>query len=302
VSTSTVELYEPGVIDVRELFAILWGRRWLIIACVIVMTAIAAAVAFLSTSIYRSSIVLIPANPEQMGLAGGLGNALGQLGGLASLAGIDIGAGGMANEEALAVLESRQFTEEFIHDLQLTPILFAKKWDAKNANWREGVIPPTPGKAYKYFSKKVRTIERDKKTQIVTVNIDWRDREFAAQWANQLVERLNAEMRSRAIARTNASVGYLENELQNTTTIATREAINRLIEAQIKQRMLANVTHEYAFRVVDRAVPADRDDPIRPKKLLLLLAGPFVGLVIGVAAALLASWGWASPPRQRVAS
>jgi uncharacterized protein involved in exopolysaccharide biosynthesis len=46
--------------------------------------------------------------------------------------------------------------------------------------------------------------------------------------------------------------------------------------------MVANVTHEYAFRVVDKAMPPDIDDPVRPRKLMLLLAGPFVGLVAGV--------------------
>lgn len=299
VSTSSVELYEPDVLDIRQLVAILWGRRRLIAVCVAVVTLIAAAVAFLSPSIYRSSVQLVPATSDQAGLAGGLGSALGQLGGLASLAGIDLSAEGLATEESLAVLKSRQFTEAFIRDLHLMPVLFAKKWDATTATWRAGVKPPTPGKAYKYFDQKVRSIERDKKTQIVTVNIDWRDRERAARWANQLVERVNAEMRARAIARTNASVGYLEKELQATTAVATREAINRLIEAQIKQRMLANVTHEYVFRIVDPAVAADRDDPIRPKKLVLLLAGPFVGTVLGVAAALLASWGWAVPRPRR---
>jgi uncharacterized protein involved in exopolysaccharide biosynthesis len=301
VSTSSVELYEPEALDLRELFAIVWSRRGLVAGCVLFVTAIAAAIAFLSTPIYRSSVVLIPANLDQNGLGGGLGSALGQLGGLASLAGINLTGEGLATEEALAVLESRQFTSSFIQDLQLMPVLFAKKWDAKSGSWRAGVQPPTPGKAYKYFDKKVRSIERDKKTQLVTLSIDWRDREQAEQWANQLVERLNAEMRARAITRTNASVGYLEKELQATTTIATREAINRLIEAQIKQRMLANVTHEYAFRVVDHAVAADRDDPIRPKKLVLLLAGPFVGGVLGVTAALLWSWGWTSPRPRRPA-
>jgi uncharacterized protein involved in exopolysaccharide biosynthesis len=56
-----------------------------------------------------------------------------------------------------------------------------------------------------------------------------------------------------------------------------REAIPRLMEAQIKQRMLANVLHEYAFRVVDSAMPPDKADRIRPNKPLLVAAGVFGG-------------------------
>ena len=75
----------------------------------------------------------------------------------------------------------------------------------------------------------------------------------------------------------------MQRELSATSDVGTREAINRLIEAQVKQRMIANVTPDYAFRVVDRATVPDADDPIRPKKIVLLALSPFVGLVVGIA-------------------
>jgi LPS O-antigen subunit length determinant protein (WzzB/FepE family) len=53
------------------------------------------------------------------------------------------------------------------------------------------------------------------------------------------------------------------------------------MEAQMNQRMLANVTEEYAFRVVDKALPPDVDDTIRPRKLQLVVMGAAVGLLIG---------------------
>jgi hypothetical protein len=89
-------------------------------------------------------------------------------------------------------------------------------------------------------------------------------------------------MRARAIAKSEASLGFLQKELAATAVVDTRAAINRLIESQVNQRMLANVTMQYAFRVVDPALPADRDDPVRPKKLLMTAAGVFVGLVFGM--------------------
>ncbi len=55
------------------------------------------------------------------------------------------------------------------------------------------------------------SISRDRKTGLITVQIDWRDAVKAARWGQyEIVARLNAEMRSRAIQSTNASVGYLE--------------------------------------------------------------------------------------------
>jgi uncharacterized protein involved in exopolysaccharide biosynthesis len=270
-----------GEFGMRELIARLWQRRWWVAASMLAFTLIAAIVAFATTPVYRSAVVVVPASIERNSISGGLASALGQLGGLASLAGIEVGGSAQETEEALAVLKSRRFTEVFINERKLLPKLFHRQWDASRGAWRAGT-PPTAAKAYKYFNKRVRNITQDKKTGLVTMQIDWTDAQEAADWANELVQRLNAEMRTRAIDKANASLGYLEKELNLTSTVETREAINRLIEAQIKQRMLANVTTEYAFRVVDKALPADPDDPVKPQKVLLLALGPVAGLGFGI--------------------
>jgi uncharacterized protein involved in exopolysaccharide biosynthesis len=213
---------------------------------------------------------------------GGLGSALGQLSGLASLAGIQLGGESSRLEEALAVLRSRQFTEKFVADQQLMPQLFPRKWDARENRWK--VAPektPTLAEGYKRFDKKVRTVTHDKKTDLVTVAIEWPDAAAAARMANELIARLNAEMRERAIVRTNAAVGYLQKELEATTAVDTRAAISRLMEAQINQRMYANVTQEYSLRVIDRAMPSDPKDVARPKKLMLLALGVTLGFALG---------------------
>ena len=275
------------LLDVRTLVAVLWSRRAWIATTVVVVAAGFLAAALLLKPVYRASVVMISASSERGSLNGSLGSALGSLGGLASLAGLNLGSADGATEESLAVLKSRQFTEKFIADLGLMPKLFAKKWDAQAGKWL--VAPdkqPTPAQACRYFDRKVRAVVQDKKTGLVTLQIDWRDRNEAAFWANELVRRLNAEMRARAIAKSDASVGYLEKELAATSELGTREAISRLMENQVKQRMLANVTADYAFRVVDMAMAPDKSDPVRPNRLALVLAGPLVGLALGIAGVL----------------
>jgi uncharacterized protein involved in exopolysaccharide biosynthesis len=94
-------------------------------------------------------------------------------------------------------------------------------------------------------------------------------------------------------------VRFLEKELQNTSAVEVRNAISRLLETEVKQRMLADVTPEYSFSVVDRALPADEDDPVRPKRLPLLIAGPLVGFGIGTLAAVISNrrrWETARTP------
>jgi uncharacterized protein involved in exopolysaccharide biosynthesis len=271
------------VVDLRVIVQMMWARRLWVSASVAICLAIFLFLAYYMTPIYRATIMLAPATAERNSIGNALSTALGQLGGLASLAGINVGASDSETEQALAVLRSRQFTEDYIRDKQLLPELFPGKWDAANGRWKvDAAGAPTLGKAYEVFNKQIRTIVLDKKTGLVAMHIDWRDRNEAAVWANELIDRLNAEMRSRAIAKADAAVGYLEKESVDTTVVTTRDAISRLIEAEIRQRMLANVTREYAFGIVDRALPPDPDDPIRPRKVVLAISGIVLGLAIGL--------------------
>jgi uncharacterized protein involved in exopolysaccharide biosynthesis len=274
---------EWNAVDLRALLAALWVRRWWVIGLVVVFTAGGVLVAMFTTPVYRASAVLISAGAERSTMTGSLGSAVGALGGLAALAGVGLSGDDAGTEEALAVLRSRQFTESFIKDKHLMQRLFADRWDERNQRW---TVPeekqPTLARTYKYFDKKIRVITRDRKTGLVTLNVEWTDRNEAAEWANELIQRLNAEMRARAIAKANASLGFLEQELADTTDLGTRDAINRLIETQIRQRMVANVTPEYAFRIVDRAMPSDANDPIKPNKLLLVAGGLLAGIIFSV--------------------
>jgi uncharacterized protein involved in exopolysaccharide biosynthesis len=54
------------------------------------------------------------------------------------------------------------------------------------------------------------------------------------------------------------------------------------MENQINEAMVANVTDEYALRVVDRALAPDVRDPVSPRKLLIVGVGIVSGLAIGL--------------------
>jgi LPS O-antigen subunit length determinant protein (WzzB/FepE family) len=279
----------PGIpldddeLDLREFFLRLWADKWRVIWLVLAGAIIAGAIGFLMTPVYRAAAVMVSATPDRSSLSSALGSALGSLNNLASLAGVNVGGNEAAVEEALAVMRSRKFTEDFIRDNNLLPVLFSGDWDGVAKKW---TVPPqdqpTMGEAFKRFDKDIREISRDKKTGLVTLIIDWRDRQQAADWANQLVARLNTEMRARAMAQSDASLQYLKQELTSTQVVDTREAINRLIESQIRQRMIASVTQEFAFRVVDVAMKPEPSDKVRPKKALMIILGGLIGGFIGV--------------------
>jgi uncharacterized protein involved in exopolysaccharide biosynthesis len=281
-------VYGDGDVDLAALGARLWSRKSWIVLTVLLFVAGSAVAAFTMTPLYRATTVVMPAASNTGGL-NSLTSALGQLGGLASLAGISAGSGNVDVEEALAVLRSRAFIERFIAENDLLRVLLYRRWDDAAGRWKgDEASWPTLAEGYKYFSEDVSNFTRDSRTGLITIQIVWKDPEPAAQWANELVARLNSEMRGRAIARTSASVEYLEKELLGTGAIETRQAIARVLEAQVNQRMLANVTQEYAFRVVDRALPPDLTDRVRPQRITMLGLGAVLGLVCGAVLVLLA--------------
>ncbi len=261
------------------LFARLLAKRWWILASVVVFTG-AGVIAFMMTPIYRASIILAPAAADRgADVVGAVSNTLG---GLASIAGLPLGPRDAGTEEAIAVLQSREFTEKFIIEKNLLPVLFASAWVTATGAWK---VPdgkqPTTGRAYKYFDE-IRTVTEDPKTGLVTMQIGGPIGTRRPIGPTKLVQRLNEEMRARAVTKADASMSFLNKESQTTSTLEVQSAISRLIESTVKQRMLANVTHDYSFRVVDRAIAPDKDDIVKPQKALLLLVGALLGLIVGV--------------------
>jgi uncharacterized protein involved in exopolysaccharide biosynthesis len=267
----------------RELRRVL-KRGWRVMAASALLFGITAGiVGFLMTPVYRVSTILIP---DETGERGGvLGSAMGQLGGLAAIAGLGFGnATQNATTEALAVLQSRQFLQEFIDENRLMPKLFPKEWDRDTSNWKSSLRKvPTPFMAYKRFSQSIMDVYQDKKTDLVTLVINWTDRGEAADWANRLVDMVNARMRERAIAEADQTIHFLQQELRGADTVEVRSAISSMMESQLKVKAVASVRKQYAFRVIDPAIAPDKDVVLRPHKGLYILIGTLVGLLLGVA-------------------
>src|SRR5476649_545446 len=89
----------------QELIDVLWRRRRLIAICSVVFAGLLAVVAFTMTPIYRGLAVLVPADAHRGGMSGsfGSGSGLGAVGGLAALAGLNLGSLQSQIEESLAV-------------------------------------------------------------------------------------------------------------------------------------------------------------------------------------------------------
>ena len=76
-------------IDLRELFTVIWQGKLIVIALTILFAVASVFYAISLPNVYKSEALLAPAEAQQQG---GLGALAGQFGGLASLAGVNLGA------------------------------------------------------------------------------------------------------------------------------------------------------------------------------------------------------------------
>ena len=103
-------------IDLKELVNIIWSGKWLIAGITFAATVVAIVVALMLPNIYRAEALLAPNDQESVG---GLSALAAQYGGLASLAGINMGGGSTDKTTVgLEILKSRKFITDFIerHD------------------------------------------------------------------------------------------------------------------------------------------------------------------------------------------
>ena len=262
-----------------ELWRVIWEGRWLILSATLIGAVLAIAGSFLITPSYRAEVLMAPVTSSRTG--GGLASLAGQLGGIASLAGVNLG-GDDTSTESIAILGSRAFAERFVEKHKLMPILFPDAWDAGQGAWKstDPAEIPNAWQAYELFDKSIRTVSQDATTHLVTLTIDWVDPQVARDWANGFVNDVNATMRDRAIDQSQRSIEFLRKQLQGTTVVELRDAVTELMEGEMKNAMLSAVKADFAFEVIDPAVAPEKKR--WPNRALLAALGFATGFLIGL--------------------
>lgn len=283
-------------IDLVELFRVLWRGKKVILAITSLCAAAAVIYALMLPNMYRPEALIVPTSGED---GGGLKSMLsGQLGGLASLAGVNISGGSNDAEKALAILESRKFLEKFIEKHEILVPLMATRWDPmareliinkdiyneSSQRWvrdvPDGRSPiPTAWEAVNKF-RNYLAVSQDKKTNLVRVAFEWYDPAQATKWVNFLIEDLNSDLRRNDRNEAHRAIAYLKKQLGETHLVDMQQVFYQLIESQMKTVMLTDARPDYAFQVIDPAVvPENKTKPKRSIICVLsLILGAFVGM------------------------
>ena len=284
-------------IDLSELWRAVWAGKFTIIAISFIFAVASIMFALSKPNVYKASAILAPASAEG---GGGLAGLAGQFGGLASMAGINLGgSGGDKTALALEILKSRSFIENYIakHEL-LVPIMAGKNWnmatdnlifddelyDSVNNIWLREVKPPkkvepSSWEAYKNFSK-LLSVSQDKTTSMVTIGIEYFSPTMAQQWLTWLISDINDFMRDQDQKEAQASIDYLTQQLENIQVTTMETVFYQLVEEQTKSMMLTKVKAEYVLKTIDP--PQVPDEKAGPKRALIVILGTMLGGMLSV--------------------
>ena len=289
-------------IDLRELFAALWASKMTILGIVLISALISVAVALSLPNKYSSQALLAPRSDS--GAGGALGQMASQFGGLASLAGVNLGGLGDQGSTAVAIemLKSREFFGTYLYDAVLVDLMAAEGWDrdsnkvliddsvfdANTGSWvrdvsKEFQVKPSVQEAHQRFLDHFLSVSEEKTTGFVTVAVTHYSPSVASNWVTLTVKGVNEAVRARDVEEAEKSIAFLNEQRLKTNLVSLTEMFAELIEQQTKTVMLANASDEYVFQVIEPPVaPETKSEPNRALMCVLatLLGGILAALFV----------------------
>ena len=286
-------------IDLRELFSVLWEGKLAIVFVTAISAVISVSVALNLPNKYTSEALLAPR--AEGGVGGGLGQLASQYGGLASLAGINIGGLGEGGKTAIAIemLKSREFFGEYLYDHVLVDLMAAQAWDpaskksivdttiydSASQTWVRDVgsgfqVKPSVQEAHKAFVESSLSVSEDKQTGFVTVAVTHFSPSVARDWVFLIVNGVNDAVRARDVAEAENSIAFLNEQREKTSLVSLTEVFAELIEQQTKTVMLAAASEQYVFQIIDPPVAPELKS--EPSRALICILGVLLGGLLAV--------------------
>jgi uncharacterized protein involved in exopolysaccharide biosynthesis len=283
-----------------RLFARLRAGWRAIAAALLVWLVLAFLYLAVAVPKYRAELVLIPAPVNQ---SGGLGAAK-ALGGLASLAGIDLEAGApVAPFDVFRAVLTGGDVARAVATPQMMRGTFPDRWDPERQDWKPetGFVAGVKGALASiglpdlrqgnpdwrlfrtYLQERVKTT-KGIETPVFTVSFEHPDPEFARTLLLNLRRAADDHVRARDKARAEASIAHLSKRLDQEVRMEHRVVLAAALGEQERILMMATSESPYAAELVEDAYVSRR--PVSPNVGLMLAGALFAGLLSGVVLAL----------------
>ena len=191
---------------------------------------------------------------------------------------------------ARAIMKSRDFYSTYFYQEILAEIIAIKSWDKESEKliyddnlynpetkeWK--VKKPTVQESHDYFLQLYTLESTDDGTMSLKVNHF--SPVVAKSFLDMILENINKRVGQADIEQTKRAIDFLTDRRSKTTLVGMREVIAKMIEEQTKSLMLANISNEYVFTIVDPAVIPE--SPSGPNRRLLYFFGITIGFFLSI--------------------
>lgn len=288
-----------SVIDFKELWNILWKSKLLIIGITFVFAVASIMYTLSLPNQYKSIALLEPISSS----SSPLGNLSGNLGGLASLAGINLGGSASDDKSVLAVelLKTWDFLENIVvkHGLEAdvfaaiawdkntNTVLYdkelydaaAQKWVRDPASSEHGKSEPSGWELFQAIEPRI-SVSKDDNTGLIAISAEHYSPHVAKAWVEMLVNELNLHFQNADREEAQARIAYLKERIADTNVAEMRNIFYEIIQEQTQTLMLAEISDQYVLKTLSPAKLAEEKS--KPSRAVIVVFVTFLGGVLGV--------------------
>lgn len=282
-------------LNLKELFEVLWRGKGLIASTTIFFSIIAVFYSLSLPNIYQSSALLTPTENS------GMSQSLQGVGGLASLAGIDLSEnkGGKFDKAIETISTFGFYQKNILPNIFLPNLMAVESWDLENNKiiYDENIYDDVSKKwvrSYKYpktlipsaqesflIFKEAYSLQIHPDTGFVRINIKHQSPFIAKKWIELIVSKLNSEFRNNDKLEAQTSMRFLNQQISETQYTEIRQVIAALIEQKMQQLTLIEANPNYVFAYIDPPIVMEmKFEPVRSKiSILGALLGGLIGII-----------------------
>ena len=273
-------------IDIKTLIKIIIDGRNFIFSLTGIFSIIAVIYSLSLSNIYQSTALLSPVGDQNSS------QAVGNIGGLANLAGLSISSQSANNStKAVTKMETLSFFEESIMPNIFLPDLMAvNSWDAESntISYKEGVFnstnqkwseTPSSQKSFEAFMRKMEVV-KSQSTGFVTISFKHQSPYIAKEWTELVVNEINNSFRTKDKLEAETSMNYLNAQMAQTSYTEIKQVVAQLLKQKMQQLALIEANEFYVFSYLDS--PAVAEEKIEPSRSSISILGAVLGALLGI--------------------
>jgi len=286
---------QPGdEINIKLLFNTIFNGKLLISASTVLFSIIAVTYSLTLSNIYQSTALLSPVGEQSSS-----GQSMSNIGGLASLAGINISStsGGNSTKAITKITTLSFFKENILPNIFLPDLMAVRTWDEENnsviydssynvqtGKWNE---IPHPQKSFKAFKDRLQ-VSQDYDTKFLTISFKHESPHIAKEWTELVVNQINDSFRARDKLEAETAMNFLYAQMALTSYTEIKQVVAEILKQKMQQLALIEANEFYVFSYLDQ--PAVAKEKIEPSRSSISILGALFGFMLGVLIVLVRSY------------